>query len=142
MEQIKTDIKVPVKHGEKAETENLPEKSNKFKKESRDTIRILFEGDVALKLIEIETKLKQRNPKSDLGKLLSGEIMAIPETRIDELLDAETSPDYYVSLIRTFGDQAKAIKILRLAARRLSSEGIERKCSSKKVKDVVSEVTA
>lgn len=91
----------------------------------KTTVKIIFEGEAAQKILRCEAELKERHTKPDMGKILGNEILAWNEKRWVELIEENTDIDYFFAQIRKCSDKSKSIKLLKALSEKLKNESSE-----------------
>ncbi len=85
------------------------------------SVRILIEGEAARKLLQMESELKERLSKPDLGKIIAAEIVTWSDARWAQLIEENTDVDYFFAQIRDCQDKLKSLKLLKSLTESLKS---------------------
>lgn len=93
--------------------------------ETKATIKIIFEGEAARKILKCEAELKERLSKPDMGKILGSEILTWTDKRWSEIVEENTDIDYFFAQIRKCPDKSKSIKLLKALSEKLKNESSE-----------------
>lgn len=124
-----TDIQTIEKRSkkEKAVKENIPTKSaQSFEgSETKATVKIVFEGEVAQRILKCEAELKESLSKPDMGKILGNEILSWSKKRWAEIVEENTNLDFFFEQIKKHPDRSKSIKLLKTISEKLKSENVE-----------------
>jgi hypothetical protein len=93
--------------------------------DKNSSIRIAFEGEVASRIQKLESGLKDRLSKPDLGMVIGREILSWSEKRWSEIIEENTDVEYFFAQIRKCSDRGKSIKLLKSLAEKLKNENVE-----------------
>lgn len=93
--------------------------------DKNSSIRITFEGEVASRIQKLESDLKDRLSKPDLGKVIGREILSWSEKRWSEIIEENTDVEYFFAQIRKCSDRGKSIKLLKSLAEKLKNGNVE-----------------
>ena len=93
--------------------------------ESTATVKVVFEGEAAQRILKFEAELRERLAKPNMGKILGQELLTWSEKRWSELLEENTGIEYFFEQISKCPDKSKAIKLLKGVSEKLRSELVE-----------------
>ncbi len=93
--------------------------------ETKAIVKIIFDGEAAVKILKCEAELKERLSKPDMGKIIGNEILSWTEKRWVEIVEENTDIDYFFAQIRKSPDKSKSIKLLKDLSEKLRNEDLD-----------------
>jgi hypothetical protein len=84
--------------------------------------KVIFEGEAAEKLQWLESQLRERSAKPEIGHILGKEILNFEDQKWSAIIEENTEMDYFFSQIRKIKDKPKALKLLKGLSEKLLKE--------------------
>lgn len=105
---------------EESEKTKKPKAQSKIQKETG--YKVVFEGEAAEKLLWLESQLRERAAKPEIGQILGKEILNFEDQKWSAIIEENTEIDYFFSQIRKIKDKPKALKLLKGLSEKLLKE--------------------
>jgi hypothetical protein len=84
--------------------------------------KVTFDGAAAEKLFWLESQLRERSSKPDMGQILGQELLRLDEDRWNAVIEENTDLDYFFGQIRRVRDKPKALRLLKSLSEDLLKE--------------------
>lgn len=99
-----------------------PKSKAQSKSQKETGYKVVFEGEAAERLVWLESQLRERSAKPEMGQILGKEILSFEDQRWAAIIEENTEMDYFFSQIRRIKDKPKALKLLKGLSEKLLKE--------------------